>query len=116
MGSVTTRDPALHERILLTHMHLGLGIGANDVELVLRSLPSLAVRYAAADAGGRALAGWLATRPEIARVLHPALEGSPGHAHWRSHCRAAAGLFSVVFDARYAIAEVDRFVDALRLF
>ena len=45
MGSVTTRDEALHERIKLTHMHLGLGVAGNDAELVLRSLPSLPLRY-----------------------------------------------------------------------
>ncbi len=116
MGSVVTRDAALHERIKLTHMHLGLGVGANDAELVLRSLPSLPLRYAAADAAGRALARWLQARAEVAQVLHPALEGSPGHEHWRNSCRAAAGLFSVVLHARYAPAQVARFVDALRLF
>ncbi len=54
MGSVTTRDEALHERIKLTHMRLGLGVAANDAELVLRSLPTMALRYHAQDAAGRA--------------------------------------------------------------
>jgi cystathionine beta-lyase len=116
MGAVTTRDEALHQRLKMTHMRLGIGIGANDAELVLRSLPSLALRYHAADAGGRALATWLSARPEVARVLHPALDGSPGHAHWRSTCTAAAGLFSVLLDERFAARQVDAFVDALRLF
>jgi cystathionine beta-lyase len=116
MGSVTTRDEALHERIKVTHMHLGLGVAANDAELVLRSLATVALRYHAQDAAGRQLATWLATRPEVHRVLHPALEGAPGHDHWRAHCTAAAGLFSVLFDARFGSAQVDRFVDALQLF
>jgi len=116
MGSVTTRDEALHERLKLTHMHLGLGVAANDAELVLRSLASLTLRYHAQDATGRQLATWLAARPEVRRVLHPALGGAPGHDHWRAHCTAAAGLFSVLFDERYTAAQVDRFVDALRLF
>jgi cystathionine beta-lyase len=116
MGSVTTRAEALHHRLALAHMHLGLGVGANDAELLLRSLPTLALRYAAHDAAARTLAAWLQQRPEVARVLHPALDGAPGHAHWQSHCRAAAGLFSVVFDARFDAARVDAFVDALRLF
>ena len=116
MGSVTTRDDTLHERIKLTHMRLGLGVGANDVELVLRSLPSVALRYHAGDAAARALAAWLGARPEVTRVLHPAIEGSPGHAHWRVTCTAAAGLFSVLFDARYTAQQLDAFVDALRLF
>lgn len=116
MGSVCTRDDALHERLLLTHMHLGLGVAGDDAERVLRSLPSLSLRYHAADAAGRRLAHWCAARPEISHVLHPALEGSPGHAHWRQCAGAAAGLFSVVFDRRHTPAQVDRFVDALRLF
>lgn len=116
MGAVCTRDDALHERLKLAHMHLGLGVAGNDAELVLRSLPTLALRYHAQDAVGRELAAWMAARPEVHRVLHPALEGSPGHAHWRAHAKAAAGLFSVLFDERHTAGQVDRFVDALRLF
>ena len=116
MGSVTTRDPALHERIKLTHMRLGLGVAANDAELVLRGLPTMAVRYAAQDEMGRALATYLATRPEVVQVLHPALPGAPGHANWKSICTQAAGLFSVLFDPRYQTSQVHAFVDALRLF
>jgi cystathionine beta-lyase len=116
MGAVTTRDDALHQRLNLAHMRLGLGVGANDAEAILRSLPSLALRYAHHDASARQLASWLEQRPEIARVLHPALPGMPGHEHWRSHCGAAAGLFSVFFHERHAVAQVDAFVDALKLF
>ncbi|MEK6670137.1 MAG: PLP-dependent transferase [Pseudomonadota bacterium] len=117
MGAVVTRDEALHQRLKLTHMRLGLGVGLNDVELVLRGLPSMALRYAAHDASTRQIAAWLQARPEVAQVLHPALPGSPGHAHWQATCSGAAGLVSVVFDgARFTSAQVDAFVDALRLF
>ncbi len=116
MGAVTTRDEALHLKLKFAHMRMGWGVGANDVEAVLRSLPSLPLRYAAQDEASRLLAQWWAAQPGVAQVLHPALPGSPGHAHWVSHCRAAAGLFSVVFDAAIAPARVDAFVDALRLF
>ena len=97
-------------------MRMGWGVAGNDVELVLRSLPSLPLRYEAQDKAGRMLAQWWRERPEVAAVLHPALEGSPGHAHWQALCDQAAGLFSVVFDERFAAAEVDAFVDALELF
>jgi cystathionine beta-lyase len=117
MGSVVTRDEALHLKIKLSHMRLGLGVGSgNDAELILRSLPSLAVRYAAQDAASRRLAQWLARQPRIQRVLHPAIEGSPGHAHWRDVCTQAAGLFSVLFDEALPHEAVDAFVDALKLF
>jgi cystathionine beta-lyase len=117
MGSVVTRDAALHERLNHAHEHLGYGLGQNDVELVLRGLPSLELRYRAQDACTRALAAWMAQRPEVARVLHPALPGSPGHEHWQAlSAEGAACLFSVVFQPEYGSAEVDAFVDALQLF
>lgn len=123
MGSLVTRDPGLHMKIKLTHMRLGLGVGANDAEAVLRALPSIALRYRAHDMAARALASWLQTHPAIAQVLHPALEGSPGHAHWKALCGAAhggqgaaAGLFSVIIHARYSQQQVDAFCDSLQLF
>ncbi|MDQ6684330.1 MAG: PLP-dependent transferase [Pseudomonadota bacterium] len=115
MGSVVTRDETLHQRLKAAHMRLGIGIAGNDAELVLRSLPSLPLRYAAQDAAGRAWATWWSQRPEIQQVLHPALPPTPGHDAWRRQCSAAAGLFSVVFAEAYTAAEVDAFVDALRL-
>ncbi|WP_119154241.1 PLP-dependent transferase [Caldimonas tepidiphila] len=116
MGSVTTVDEALHLKLKFAHMRQGWGVGANDVEAVLRSLPTLPLRYAAHDEAARELARWCQKQPEIVQVLHPALPGSPGHEHWRRHCRSAAGLFSVVFDPALGWARVDAFVDTLRLF
>ena len=117
MGAVVTRDPSLHHRLKMTHMRLGLGVGANDAELVLRGLPSLAVRYAAHDASTRQIAQWLTQQPEVSQVLHPALPSSPGHAHWQQTCRAAGGLVSMVFEAQHhPSARVEAFVDALKLF
>jgi cystathionine beta-lyase len=116
MGAVTTRDHDLHLALTLAHMRMGWGVGANDVEAVLRALPTLDLRYRAQDEAGRAFARWWAQRPEAACVLHPALPGSPGHEHWARSCTRAAGLFSVVFDERIPPARVDAFVDALRVF
>ncbi len=124
MGSIVTRDQALHLKIKLAHMRLGLGIGANDAESVLRSLPSMSLRYEAHDRAARDLAGWLSARPEIVQLLHPAFEGSPGHAHWKALCTGgaagaqglAAGLFSVVFHERYSVRQVEAFCESLHLF
>jgi len=120
MGSVITLDEALHMKLKLCHMRLGLGVAANDAEAVLRGLPSLQLRYQAHDEATRALAQWSLTRPEFAQVLHPALPQSPGHVHWCRVCRqeagGAAGLFSVIFKPTYTQAQVDAFCDALQLF
>lgn len=116
MGSVVCRDDALYRKLSLSRSRLGHGVGVDDAAAILRSLPSLPLRYAAQDAAARTLAAWCTTRSEFAHVLHPALPGAPGHAHWLAHCRAAAGLVSVVFDKRFDSRQVDAFVDALRLF
>ena len=116
MGSVVTRDEALHQRMLKVHGQLGLGVAANDAEFILRNLPTMALRYHAHDAAARTLAAFLGAQPQVTQVLHPALPGAPGHAHWAATCTAAAGLFSVMLDAALPQTKVDAFVDALRLF
>ncbi|QXW19748.1 PLP-dependent transferase [Comamonas aquatica] len=123
MGSIITTDNAVHMRIKLTHMRLGIGIGANDAELVLRSLCSMAVRYHAHDVSARVLAAALQRQPAVVQLLHPAFAGAPGHAHWQQLCGAAhqgqgaaAGLFSVVVGAQFDQAAIDRLCDSLQLF
>ncbi|WP_396429168.1 PLP-dependent transferase [Limnohabitans sp.] len=122
MGSVITRNPALHLKIKLCHMRLGLGVAANDAEAVLRSLPSIDLRYRAHDQTARALAAWWQAQPQCVQLLHPAFAGSPGHSHWQALCERtpgsglAAGLFSVMIDARYSQAQVDAFCDNLKFF
>ena len=123
MGSIITRDPSLHLKIKLLHMHLGLGIAGNDAELLLRSLPSMALRYHAQDSAARHLATWLQQQPPVVQVLHPALPDAPGHAQWQALCGSAhggegvaAGLFSFIVDERYSQQQVDAFCDSLRCF
>jgi cystathionine beta-lyase len=116
MGSISTRDKSLYDALKLCAMRLGLHVGGNDAEAVLRGLHTLPLRYRAQDACGRQLAAHLAGSPAVARVLHPALPDAAGHAHWQRECSAAAGLFSVLFHREYTEAQVDAFVDALRLF
>ncbi len=120
MGSVITRDPVLHAQLQRTHMRLGFAVGANDAEAVLRALPSIALRYRAHDTVARALALWCQSQAAFVQVLHPALPGSPGHAHWRAVCKTeaggAAGLFSVVIAPQFSQDKVDAFCEALQCF
>jgi len=94
---------------------LGHCSGPDDLYLAQRGLRTLAVRLARNQANGLALAHWLRGRPEVARVLHPALPDHPGHALWRRDFTGASGLFGVVLQpvARPALAA---FLDGLRLF
>jgi cystathionine beta-lyase len=123
MGSIITRDDALARTLKLSHMRMGTGVGANDVELLLRSLPTLTMRYEAQDLAARELAQWCLQQTPFLQVLHPALPDAPGHAYWQQLCVTAetpkglaAGIFSVVMDARYSREQVDHFCDVLKLF
>jgi len=123
MGSIVTRDDAMARVLKLSHMRLGTGVGANDAEMVLRSLASMPLRYQAQDTAARSLASWCASQAAFSQVLHPALNGSPGHVHWEQLCVTdqnpqglAAGIFSVVMDARFPAHQVDAFCDSLQLF
>lgn len=119
MGAVVTDDLDLHRKLQFAQMHLGYNVVAEEIERVVRGLPSLVLRYAAHDRSARALARWAASQPQFVQVLHPALPGAPGHEHWLQLCGshdAAAGIFSVIVDGRYTSCQVDAFCDALRLF
>jgi cystathionine beta-lyase len=93
----------------------GLCVGPDDVFLALRGLRTLSVRLARHNQSGLAVARWLSNRPEVARVLHPALESDPGHALWKRDFSGACGLFSIVLKPMPDKA-VYAFMDALTLF
>jgi cystathionine beta-lyase len=116
MGSVVTRDEALHHQLLYCHMRVGFGVAGNDAEAVLRGLPSMTLRYHAQDAATRALAVWMQGQAAVAEVRHPALAGSPGHAAWLRDCSGAACLFSAIFKPEISQAQIDLFCDSLQLF
>jgi cystathionine beta-lyase len=94
---------------------LGVCAGPDDVFLALRGLRTLAVRLAQHHTSGIEMARWLAARPEVLRVLHPALESDPGHAIWKRDFTGASGLFSIVLKPAPQKA-VDALLDAVKLF
>jgi len=103
--------PMISEAIRL----LGVCAGPDDVFLALRGLRTLAVRLAQHHRSGLEIARWLRIRPEVLRVLHPALESDPGHAIWKRDFTGASGLFSIVLKPAPQKA-VDALLNAVRLF
>ena len=94
---------------------LGLCVGPDDMFLALRGLRTLAVRLARHYESGLKVARWLAQRPEVLRVLHPALESDPGYAIWQRDFTGASGLFSIVLKPA-PVEAVHAFMNELTLF
>ena len=116
LGSVTVKDPKLYQQLGGTQQLLGSASSPDDCSLALRGMRTLAVRLKHIEASALRIARWLAERPEIQRVLHPALEGSPGHEIWKRDFTGSAGVFSIVFKPEATKAQVLKFVDELELF
>jgi cystathionine beta-lyase len=93
----------------------GLCVGPDDMYLALRGLRTLSVRLERHQKSGLEIARWLASRPEVLRVMHPALESDPGHAIWKRDFLGACGLFSLVLKPVPDKA-VHAFLDTLELF
>lgn len=115
LGTVAASErawPGLKE----TYGALGLHVGPDDVFLALRGLRTLEVRLRRHMENGLEIARWLAERPEVARVRHPALESDPGHAIWTRDFTGASGLFAFDFVDSVSEAQSHAFLDALELF
>jgi cysteine-S-conjugate beta-lyase len=94
---------------------MGVCAGPDDVFLALRGLRTLSVRLAQHQSSALEMAHWLSARPEVVRVLHPALESHPGHAIWKRDFTGASGLFSIVLQPKPQAA-VDALLDTVKLF
>src|ERR1700678_3056744 len=106
MGSVTVKDPKLYQQLGATQQLLGYAASPDDCSLALRGMKTMAVRLNHIEASAMRIARWLVERPEIEYVLHPALEGSPGHEFWKRDFTGSSGVFSIVFKREATKAEV----------
>ncbi len=116
MGSVTCLDPLLAKQVRNTRDALGIAVSGDDCALVLRGMQTMALRLRHLETATLQVAHWLNARPEVARVLHPALPDCPGHAVWKRDFSGSSSVFAFEFAAHYSLAQRDMFVDSLKLF
>jgi cystathionine beta-lyase len=103
--------PTLKDTVYL----MGLCVGPDDMYLALRGLRTLGVRLDRHFESGLRIARWLEQRPEVLRVMHPALKSDPGHKIWKRDFTGACGLFSVIFKPT-SEQSVRAFLNELALF
>ena len=114
LGAVSANEKAW-PRLEAVHGAMGYHVGPNDVYLALRGLRTMGLRLRQHQESALEIAKWLEARPEVDRVLYPALESDPGHAIWKRDFKGACGLLGVVLKdctQKQAFA----FIDALELF
>jgi cystathionine beta-lyase len=116
LGSITVADPALYARLGAARQVIGCAVSPDDCSLALRGLQTLGVRLSAIEDSALEIARWLAKRPEVERVLHPALPSCPGHEFWKRDFTGSSGVFSIVLAPGPTREQVFAFVDALELF
>jgi cystathionine beta-lyase len=97
-------------------LELGQYASPDDCWLALRGLRTLNIRLRAQYEAGLRVANWFAGRPEVARVLHPALPSCPGHEFYERDFTGGCGLFGVVFQPQFSAAAVVALIDSLKLF
>ncbi len=115
MGAVSTRDAAVSRAVSDAIEDLGVRVSPDDAWLALRGLRTLPLRYEEQARSALRIAEWLQARPEVARVLYPALPGSVGHDLWERDFTGAASIFGVVLAGGSEAAAV-AMLDALTLF
>ena len=115
IGTVSARTPEQYRTLRGAWEQLGIIIAPEDAFLTLRGTRTLTVRLAEQQKAGLDMARWFATRPEVLRVLHPALENDPGHALWKRDFTGASSLFSIVLKP-VPMKAVGALLDGLELF
>jgi cystathionine beta-lyase len=115
MGSVATGRAELGRKLLAFNQDIGASVSPDDAFQALRGLRTLEVRLQRHGENGLQVANWLEGRPEVARVLHPALTSHPHHTLWRRDFTGACGLFGVVLQPG-GEAKVHALLNRLKLF
>jgi cystathionine beta-lyase len=115
IGTISSADEETAKAIFQALLQLGSNVSADDAYLTLRGARTLAARLARHQETALKLAKWMAKRPEVDRVLHPAFKSCPGHALWKRDFSGSSGLFGVVLKP-VALPALKAFFNAFKLF
>ncbi len=115
IGIITVNSDEHYKQIVDNLWSYGDVAGPDDCFLALRGLRTLSVRLPRQADSALRIAGWLSSRPEVSRVLHPALPDDPGHSLWKRDFTGASSLFGLALHRTDQTA-VAHMVDGLKHF
>jgi len=116
LGAITVASEEDWSWLRAGALDLGQYASPDDCWLALRGARTLNVRLDAQEANALRIAEWMSTRPEVQKVLHPALPSCVGHEFWKRDFSGSCGLFGVVFQPDFDYQAVVAMVDSLQLF
>jgi cystathionine beta-lyase len=116
LGLINCRDRAIFETVKMTCITLGFHAAPDDAYLGLRGLRTMGVRLRHHEKSALDIAHWLKGRPEVDKVLHPAVPDCPGHDIFRRDFTGSSGLFSFTLKGEYTDEAEARMLDGMRIF
>jgi cystathionine beta-lyase len=115
MGSITIQEK--HFRLMYeAFRYMASTASPNSCYMVQRGLRTSKIRMDHCFKSALKVAKWLENRPEVEKILYPALESDDNHAIWKRDFTGSAGLFSVILDKKYSNESMARMLDKLNLY
>ncbi|MCE3232190.1 MAG: cystathionine beta-lyase, partial [Rickettsiaceae bacterium] len=111
LGTITTTDEHI-DKIFKTYKHLGVHTDPDICYMAIRGIRTMPTRLKAHEQSALNIAKWLEKRPEVAKVLHPALPSCPGHKLWTG----STGLFTIILDKNYSFKALSNMIDNYEIF
>ena len=113
---LTSATKELWPSLRTTYDAMAMLPGADDCMLALRGLRTMHLRLREAQRKGLEIAKWLKARPEVSKVLHPALADCPGHELWLRDFKGSSGLFSIVLHDRFSRDGIKAMLEGMSIF
>jgi cysteine-S-conjugate beta-lyase len=116
MGLISCVSRPVFETVKTACQSFGFHAAPDDAYLALRGLRTMGVRLRHHEKSGLAIANWLKARPEVDKVLHPALTDCPGHENWKKLFKGSSGLFSFTLRDGYSRNALAAMLDGMDIF
>ena len=95
---------------------MGQMVDADSAYMTARGIRTLGIRLKEQEKSGITIANWLAQRPEVKAVYHPALPSCFGHEFFKRDFKGASGVFSFELYEKLTDEQLSNFLDHFKIF